>query len=74
MGVQLIAAETAAAVYFFDHLPRTGTGEGDEFEVLSTLIKSYERKNFPTESADPVGAIKFRMEQGGLAAEGLAPG
>lgn len=60
------------ASYFFDHLPKQGTEEGDEFEILTTLIESYERKNFHVESADPLEATKFRMGQGGLTAEDLA--
>ena len=61
------------ASYFFDNLPEQGTEEGDEFEVLITLIESYERKNFPVDSADPIEAIKFRMEQAGLTAKDLVP-
>jgi HTH-type transcriptional regulator/antitoxin HigA len=40
-----------------------GTPEGDRFEVLSTLVDSYEREHFPIEAADPIEAIRFRMEQ-----------
>lgn len=29
-------------------------------EILVTLIEAYEHKHFPTGSADPVEAIKFR--------------
>lgn len=39
------------------------TPEGDEFDVLVTLIESYEMKNYPFAPPDPVDAIKFRMEQ-----------
>ena len=40
-----------------------GTPEADEMEILVTLIEAYEHKHYPTGPADPVDAIKFRMEQ-----------
>ena len=43
-----------------------GSSEADEREVLVTLVEVYERKHFPIGLADPVEAIKFRMEQQGL--------
>ena len=43
-----------------------GTPEADEMEVLVTLIEAYESKHFSMGPADPVEAIKFRMEQQGL--------
>jgi len=42
-----------------------GTPEGDEFEVLATMIESYERKSFPLSAPNPVAAIRFAMEQRG---------
>lgn len=42
------------------------TPEFDELEILSTLIEVYENKHYPIGPADPVEAIKFRMEQQGL--------
>jgi len=50
-----------------------GTPEGDELELLSTLVTIYEEKAFPIDAPDPVEAIKFRMEQQGLRAKDLAP-
>jgi HTH-type transcriptional regulator/antitoxin HigA len=61
------------ASYFFDHEPEPGTDEGDAFEVLLTLIESYETRHFPISAPDPVEAIKFRMEQGGLTPADLIP-
>lgn len=58
---------------FFDHEPEVGTSEGDRFEVLLTLVESYEAKRFPIDLPDPVEAIKFRMEQSGLTAKDLQP-
>ena len=43
-----------------------GTEEGDELEVLATLVEAYEEKHFPMDTADPVDAILFRMDQQGL--------
>lgn len=39
------------------------TPEGDEFDLLVTLVESYEMKHYPIVSPDPIDAIKFRMEQ-----------
>ena len=35
-------------------------------EIFVTLIEAYEDKHFPISAADPIDAIKFRMEQQGL--------
>ena len=43
-----------------------GTPEADEMEVLVTLIEVYENKHYPIESASPIEAIKFQMDQRGL--------
>jgi HTH-type transcriptional regulator/antitoxin HigA len=45
---------------------KPGTDEGDELDVLATLIEAYEQMHFPVNAADPVEAILFRMEQQGL--------
>ena len=58
---------------FFANEPEPGTPEGDRFEVLLTLVESYEAKHFPIDLPDPVEAIKFRMEQSGLTAKDLQP-
>ncbi len=50
-----------------------GTEEGDELDVLATLVEAYERVNFPIESPDPVEAILFRMEQMGIDRKALEP-
>ncbi len=50
-----------------------GTDEGDELEVLSTLVSLYEDEHFLMDMPSPVAAIKFRMEQAGLTARDLAP-
>jgi len=43
---------------------KDNTPKGDEFEVLFTLVESYEDKHYPIPSPNPIEAIKFRLEQG----------
>jgi len=50
-----------------------GTPEGDELDVLATLVDAYEEKRFPMDAPDPVTAIQFRMEQQGLTRKDLEP-
>lgn len=40
--------------------------EGDELDLLCTLVESYEMHHYPIAPPDPVDAIKFRMEQSGM--------
>ncbi len=42
------------------------TAEGDEFDLLVTLVEVYEMKHYPIPFPDPIDAIKFRMEQMGM--------
>ena len=42
------------------------TPEGDELDLLVTLVESYEMKHYPIPPPDPIDAIKFRMEQMGM--------
>ncbi len=42
------------------------TPEGDELDLLVTLVESYEMKHYPIAPPDPIDAIKFRMEQMGM--------
>ena len=48
------------------------TIQGDELDLLVTLVESYEIKHFPIAPPDPVDAIKFRMEQMGMTNADLA--
>ena len=50
-----------------------GTPEGDELELLVTLVELYEKAKHPIDLPDPVEAIKFRMEQLGLKQKDLIP-
>lgn len=58
---------------YFDQEPEPGSDDGDRFEILTLLIEAYEAKAFPIEAANPIEAIKFRMEQQGLTAKDLVP-
>lgn len=53
--------------------PELGTPEGDRLDILATLVQAYEAKHYPIDLPDPVEAIKFRMEQGGLTPKDLEP-
>lgn len=50
-----------------------GTPEGDELEILSTLVESYEARTYKIPVCDPIEAIRFRMEQLGLTRKDLEP-
>jgi HTH-type transcriptional regulator/antitoxin HigA len=41
------------------------TPEGDELDVLVSLIEAYEREHYPIDLPTPIEAIKFRLEQQG---------
>jgi len=47
------------------------TPEGDELDLLVTLVESYEMKHYPIPPPDPIEAIKFRMEQMGMTKEDM---
>lgn len=49
------------------------TPEGDELELLTALVEIYERERFPIGLPEPIEAIRFRMEQGGLQQQDLVP-
>lgn len=79
MKVQPIRTETDYRVALrkvsamFDKQPAPGTAAGDRFEVLLTLVEAYEAKHHAIDPPDPVDAIKFRMEEGGLTVKDLTP-
>lgn len=56
----------------FTHQPPLGTPEAGRFDVLAALIENYEAKHWPIEAADPVEAIRARMEQSGYTQADLA--
>ena len=53
--------------------PAPRTPDGDMLDAVSTLVVAYEAKHVLIEPADPIEAIKFRMDQQGLAPRDLEP-
>ena len=49
------------------------TPEGDELDVLVTLIEAYESKHYSINAPNPIEAILFRMDQYGLKDKDLVP-
>ena len=49
-----------------------GTPEGDDLEVLTTLVEAYEAEHWPMEAPDPISAIEHVMEARGLRQKDLA--
>ena len=47
--------------------------EGDRLDVLVTLVEAWETKHYPLDLPDPVAAIRYHMEQNGLAPKDLGP-
>ena len=48
----------------FDAIPNTP--EGDQLEVLTTLVEAYEDKHYSIPLPDPIESIKYYMESRGL--------
>jgi HTH-type transcriptional regulator/antitoxin HigA len=49
------------------------TPEGDQLDILVTLVEAWEREHCPMPASDPVEAIRFVMEQRGLEVKDLEP-
>jgi HTH-type transcriptional regulator/antitoxin HigA len=49
------------------------SAEGEELEILATLVDAYEAKHHAIDAPDPIAAIQFRMEQQGLTRKNLEP-
>ena len=52
---------------------KRNTPEGDRLDVLVTLVEAWEAKRYPLDLPDAVEAIKYHMEQQGLAPRDLVP-
>ncbi len=50
---------------------KQGTPAGDRLDVLVTLVEAWEARNYPIDLPDPVDAIRYHMEQNGLAPKDL---
>ena len=53
--------------------PALGSADADRLELLTLLVEHYEQAEFPLGPADPIEAIRFRMEQQGLSPRDLVP-
>ena len=69
------AADHEAAVARIAELISAGpeTAEGEERDVLATLVEAYEAKHHAMDAPDPIAAIEFRMEQQQLTRKDLEP-
>ena len=67
-------AEYDAALTAIDGLMGGGpdTPEGDELQVLVTLVEAYEAERWPIEAPDPISAIEHVMESRGFQQKDLA--
>ena len=54
-------------------MAKRNTPEGDRLDVLVTLVEAWEAKHYPLDLPDPVAAIRYHMEQNGLAPKDLVP-
>jgi HTH-type transcriptional regulator/antitoxin HigA len=52
---------------------RPGTPDGDQLDVLSTLVEAYEAEHYPIDAPDPIALIEFAMEQRGATRADLEP-
>jgi HTH-type transcriptional regulator / antitoxin HigA len=53
--------------------PAVGSDSERLLKTLAVLVRDYEAARYPIAPPDPIEAIKFRMEQQGLAAKDLVP-
>lgn len=51
---------------------KRGTKESDAADILAILISQYENEHYQIKAADPIEAIKYRMEQQNLKQKDLA--
>ncbi|MCX7257487.1 MAG: transcriptional regulator [Polaromonas sp.] len=53
--------------------PDRDSPQGERLEVIGTLVQAYEAEHYPIDPPDPIEAIRFRMEQSGMAVKDLVP-
>ena len=51
------------AAHYFDKQPKRRTPAADRFEILLSLIETYEVRHWAIDAPDPVEAIKVQMKQ-----------
>jgi len=52
---------------------KRGTPDGDRLDILVTLVEAWEAKHYALDLPDPVEAIRYHMDQGGLEPRDLIP-
>lgn len=52
---------------------KANSPEGDELDVLVTLVEAFEAKHYPIDAPDPIAAIQHRMEDLGMERKDLEP-
>ncbi len=52
---------------------KRGTPDGDRLDILVTLVEAWEARHYMLDLPDPVEAIRYHMDQGGLEARDLIP-
>jgi len=57
---------------YFLKEPEPDTPAAERFDVLAALIEAYEAKYWPIEPADPIEAIRYKMDVAGLKQSDLA--
>ena len=62
-----------AALAHVEHLMAQPAPDEADLELWSVLVEKYEEERFPIAAPDPIEAIRFRMDQAGLAAADLQP-
>jgi HTH-type transcriptional regulator/antitoxin HigA len=62
-----------AALAHVEALMDKASPDEAELELWSLLVEKYEEEHFPIATPDPIEAIRFRMEQAGLAPSDLQP-
>jgi HTH-type transcriptional regulator / antitoxin HigA len=68
-------ADYDAALEEIDRLMNAtpGTPEGDQLDILATLIEAYEARHHPIEAPDPIAVLEYVMEQRGVTRADLVP-
>lgn len=52
---------------------KANTPQGDELDILVTLVEAYEAKHYSIQAPDPIAAIQHRMEAMGMQRKDLEP-
>jgi len=52
---------------------QANSAEGDELDVMVTLVEAYEAKHDAIEAPDPIAAIQHRMQDMGMTRKDLEP-